>query len=69
MRDLMIHDLQVEDSVYKRPPCFEVRHRPGYSELNVPVTLREKGKPEILARQMRDDRAASWSGPAHLSAA
>jgi von Willebrand factor type A domain len=54
VRDLILHDLQVEDSVYVNDRLiFEVRVTgQGYTDLNVPITLREKGKPEILARQM-----------------
>lgn len=54
VRDLILHDLQAEDSVYVNDRLiFEVRVTgQGYSELTVPLTLREKGKPEILARQM-----------------
>lgn len=53
-RDLKLHDLQVEDSVYVNDRViFEARLTgQGYADLTVPVTLREKGKSEILATQM-----------------
>lgn len=53
MRDLALHDLQAEDSVYvKDRIVFEVRltgH--GYSDLNVPVQLFEKGKDQPLKEE------------------
>ncbi len=54
IRDLQLHDLQVEDSVYVNDRViFEARltgH--GYSDLTVPVTLKEKGSDKVLAQQM-----------------
>lgn len=54
MRDLQLHDLQVEDSVYVNDRLvFEARLTShGYPDLTVPVTLKEKGKPNVLAQQM-----------------
>ncbi|MBV9122397.1 MAG: VWA domain-containing protein, partial [Planctomycetes bacterium] len=54
VRDLKLHDLQVEDSVYVNDRIiFEGRLTgQGYSDLTVPVTLREKGSDKILDRQM-----------------
>jgi hypothetical protein len=53
-RDLRLHDLQAEDAVYVNDRIvFELRltgH--GYPNLTVPVTLREKGKDEVLERRM-----------------
>src|SRR5207253_21579 len=53
-RDVYLHDLQVEDSVYVHDRVvFELwLTAPGYSGLTVPVVLREQGKPEELARQL-----------------
>lgn len=53
-RDLQLHDLQVEDTVYVNDRLvFEARLTgQGYTDLSVPVTLREKGKEKVLARQM-----------------
>jgi hypothetical protein len=50
VRDVYLHDLQVEDSVYVNDRVvFEVRvTAQGYSNLNVPVTLREKGSNKVL---------------------
>ena len=52
-RDLYLHDLQCEDSVYTNDRIvFEVRLTgQGYTDLTVPVRLREKGKDKILAEQ------------------
>ena len=52
-KDLKLHDLQVEDSVYVNDRViFEARLTgQGYSDLTVPVALREKGKSEVLATQ------------------
>lgn len=49
-RDLFLHDLQVEDSVYVNDRLvFELRlTAAGYSSLTVPVTLHEKGKDQVL---------------------
>lgn len=49
-RDLRLHDLQVEDSVYVNDRIvFELRLTgQGYDALTVPVTLREKGKTKPL---------------------
>ncbi len=55
VRDLVLHDLQVEDSVYVNDRViFEVAaHRPGlHRHLTVPVVLREKGKDKILDQKM-----------------
>jgi hypothetical protein len=54
VRDLKLHDLQVEDTVYVNDRLvFEVRLTgQGYTELTVPVTLKEKGKDKILDRQI-----------------
>jgi hypothetical protein len=53
-RDVEVHDLQVEDSVYVNDKLiFEVRltgH--GYDDLSVPVRLREKGKDKVLDTQV-----------------
>jgi hypothetical protein len=53
-RDLYLHDLQAEDSVYVNDNLvFEVRLTgQGYPGLTVPVSLYEKGKPEKLAEQV-----------------
>jgi hypothetical protein len=53
-RDVYLHDLQVEDSVYVNDRVvFELRlTAQGYDRLTVPVTLREKGKDKELAKQM-----------------
>ncbi len=52
-RDLALHDLQCEDSVYVNDQVvFELRltgH--GYPNLTVPVRLREKGKETVLSEQ------------------
>jgi hypothetical protein len=52
-RDLRLHDLQVEDSVYVRDRLiFEVRlSGPGFAGLAVPVTLKEKGRDQVLDTQ------------------
>jgi hypothetical protein len=54
VRDLILHDLQVEDSVYVNDNLvFEVRLTgQGYTDLTVPVTLKEKGRQKVLAQQM-----------------
>jgi hypothetical protein len=53
-KDLYLHDLQSEDSVYVNDNIiFNVRltgH--GYPDLAVPVELREKGKDKLLGREM-----------------
>jgi Aerotolerance regulator N-terminal/von Willebrand factor type A domain len=53
-RDVYLHDLQVEDSVYVNDRVvFELRlTAQGYNNLTAPVVLREQGKPEELARQV-----------------
>lgn len=53
-RDLRLHDLQVDDSVYVNDRLiFEVRLTgQGYTDLTVPLTLREKGKDLILDQKM-----------------
>src|SRR5262249_54628451 len=54
VRDLQLHDLQVEDTVYVNDRVvFEARLTGrGYNDLAVPVVLYEKGKPgTILDRQ------------------
>lgn len=52
-RDLILHDLQVEDTVYVNDRVvFEVRLTGnGYADLSVPVRLREKGNQKVLAEQ------------------
>jgi SAM-dependent methyltransferase len=53
MRDLVLHDLQAEDSVYVNDRIvFELKltgH--GYKNLTVPVRLHEKGSDKVLAEQ------------------
>jgi hypothetical protein len=53
VRDLKLHDLQVEDAVYVNDRIvFEVRLTgQGYTQLTVPVTLREKGNDKVLDTQ------------------
>jgi hypothetical protein len=53
-RDLCLHDLQAEDSVYVNDRLvIEVRlSSQGISELNVPVRLFEKGKDRVLLERM-----------------
>jgi hypothetical protein len=52
-RDVYLHDLQVEDSVYVNDRVvFELRFTAqGYDRLTAPVTLKEKGKDKVLAQQ------------------
>jgi hypothetical protein len=52
-RDLILHDLQCEDSVYTNDRIvFELRLTgQGYTNLTVPVRLREKGSDKILDKQ------------------
>jgi hypothetical protein len=52
-KDLYLHDLQSEESVYVNDNIvFNVRlSGPGYPDLTVPVELREKGKQEVLDKQ------------------
>jgi hypothetical protein len=54
VRDVYLHDLQCEDSVYVNDRLvFDLRLTgQGYTDLTVPVELREKGKEEVLDRQM-----------------
>jgi hypothetical protein len=54
VRDLKLHDLQVEDTVYVHDRIvFEARlTAQGYTDLTVPVTLREKGQQQVLDRQL-----------------
>jgi hypothetical protein len=54
VRDLKLHDLQVEDSAYVNDTIvFEVRLTgQGYNDLTVPVTLREKGQDKPLDTQV-----------------
>ncbi len=54
VRDLKLHDLQVEDTVYVNDRLvFEARLTgQGYSNLTVPVILREKDKAQPLATKM-----------------
>jgi hypothetical protein len=54
VKDLKLHDLQVEDSVYVNDRIvFEARLTgQGYTDLTVPVTLREKGSTKDLDTQM-----------------
>ena len=53
VRDLHLHDLQAEDSVYVNDRIiFELTLTgQGYAGLTVPVTLREKGKDAVLAKK------------------
>jgi hypothetical protein len=53
-RDVYLHDLQCEDSVYVNDRLvFDLRLTgQGYTDLTVPVELREKGKDKVLDRQM-----------------
>jgi hypothetical protein len=53
-KDLYLHDLQSEEAVYVNDNIiFNVRlSGPGFPDLQVPVELREKGKPEVLDKQM-----------------
>jgi hypothetical protein len=59
VRDLYLHDLQVEDSVYVNDRViFEVRlTAQGFNRLSVPVRLREKGKDKVL-----DEKKAEFDG-------
>jgi hypothetical protein len=52
-RDLILHGLQVEETVYVNDRVvFEVRLTGnGYPDLTVPIQLREKGKKEVLVEQ------------------
>jgi hypothetical protein len=52
-RDLILHGLQVEETVYVNDRVvFEVRLTGnGYPDLSVPIRLREKGKDKVLAEQ------------------
>jgi len=52
-RDLYLHDLQAEDSVFvKDRIIFEVKVTgQGYDSLTVPVTLTEKGKDKVLDKK------------------
>jgi hypothetical protein len=52
-RDVYLHDLQVEDNVYVNDRVvFDLRFTAqGYNALRAPVVVKEKGKPEELARQ------------------
>jgi len=54
IRDVYLHDLQAEDSVYVNDRLiFELRlTAQGYKNMTVPVTLREKGSKKELDRQM-----------------
>jgi hypothetical protein len=53
VRDIYLHDLQVEESVYVNDTVvFELRlTAQGYDRLNTEVVLREKGDPRILDRK------------------
>src|SRR5260370_31254753 len=53
-KDLRLHDLQVEDSVFVHDNLvFDVRlSGPGYADLTVPVALYEKGKEKPLKTEM-----------------
>ena len=53
-RELRLHDLQVEDSVYTNDKLiFEARLSAlGFRDVSVPVVLREKGAEAVLATQM-----------------
>jgi hypothetical protein len=54
VRDIYLQNLQVDDNVYVRDKLiFELDLvGKGYKNLTVPVTLREKGKAEVLDKQM-----------------
>src|SRR5438132_2474096 len=54
LRDLYLHDLQVEDSVYVNDRVvFEARLTgQGYSDKTVNITLKEKGKDKVLDSQL-----------------
>lgn len=54
VRDVYLHDLQAEESVYVNDKMvFELKLTgQGYKNLSVPVVLREKGKTRELDRQM-----------------
>jgi hypothetical protein len=54
VRDLKLHDLQVEDAVYVNDRVvFEgFVTGQGYTDRTVPVVLREKGKDKVLVSQM-----------------
>src|SRR5207244_7799487 len=54
VRDVKLHDLQVEDAIYVNDRLvFEAFITgQGYGDRSVPVELREKGKEQVLARQM-----------------
>ncbi len=54
-RDLYLHDLQCEDAVYTNDRVvFEVRLTgQGYTDLTVPVRLREKGKEDKVLKEER----------------
>jgi hypothetical protein len=54
VRDVYLHDLQAEDSVYVNDRIvFEVRvTAQGYENLSVPIRLREKGKGKVLHEQI-----------------
>jgi hypothetical protein len=54
VRDLYLSDFQCQDSVFVNDTLvFEVRlTAQGYDRLSVPVTLREKGKPDVLQRKL-----------------
>lgn len=64
VRDLILHDLQVEDTVYVNDRLvFEVRlTAQGYSALTVPVTLYEKTKDDNLKMLAREMVAADPNG-------
>ncbi|MFL5242168.1 MAG: VWA domain-containing protein [Gemmataceae bacterium] len=53
-KDLRLHDLQVEDTVFVHDNLvFDVRlSGPGYADLTVPVALYEKGKDKPLKTEM-----------------
>ncbi len=53
VRDVYLHDLQVEENVYVNDTVvFDLRATAqGYNNLSYEVVLREKGKPEVLDKQ------------------
>jgi hypothetical protein len=54
VRDVYLHDLQVEENVYVNDHVvFDLRvTAQGYNNLTFPVILKEKGKPEPLAQRV-----------------
>ena len=63
-RNLRLHDLQAVDSVYVNDRIiFELKlHGVGYPGQTVPVTLKEKGKDEVLDKQDGDAQLGRRGG-------